>query len=209
MAQHDIEIQSVPNIPSVGDVAFYPSPEGNFRQVNSDGKNQPISLWTNCITSQQSISAATLTYISGTKLAIPSTKLQVGSRFRWSFSLHKTAAGTASSTYSVVIGTSGDTSDAAILSFVKIAGTAVEDEAWVTIEVIVRSIGGAGVIVGEFTLIHNLLATGHATLPCLAVNQVSSGFDTTVADMFIGVTATTGASDSISVEMAYAEAISL
>jgi hypothetical protein len=64
-------------------------------------------------------------------------------------------------------------------------------------------------VVGNFTLIHNLASTGHATIPAVCVTTISSGFDVTVANLFVGLCLTTGASDSITIEQVTAEAVNL
>jgi hypothetical protein len=154
----------------------------------------------------QSITAVTRTYITGTNFKVCSNKLQAGSMFRWVISMTKTAAGIATSTFDVAFGTAGTTADTARLSFTKPAGTAIADEGKVTIECIIRSIGASGVAVGEFSMIHNLAATGHMLIPCAVVNTISAGFDTTVAGMNIGVCITSGSADVITIQLVQAEA---
>lgn len=157
----------------------------------------------------QTPAAATRTYITGTALSIPKTGLQVGTRARFRFNMTKTAAGTATSTIDVALGTAGTTADAAVLSFTKPAGTAVADEAYCEVEVIVQSIGASGVLVGEFTLGHNLSATGHAQIPFVAVNATSSATDLTRDSLIMGVCLTSGAADAITVTLVDAEMVRL
>jgi hypothetical protein len=157
----------------------------------------------------QSPAAATRTYITGSSLKIAKNKLQVGSMFRWRMNLTKTGAGTALSTFDVCVGTAATTADTARLSFTKPAGTGVVDEGWIEIVATVRTIGATGVMVGEFTMIHNLAATGHMVIPCACVNAVSAGFDMTVADLFVGVCVTSGALDAITFQMVQADAINV
>jgi hypothetical protein len=158
----------------------------------------------------QTPAATTRTYITGTKITVPPGKLQIGTMFRWRFNITKTGAGTATSTFDVAVGTAGTTADTARLSFTKPAGTAVIDEGWIEIVVVVRGpLSASGVMVGEFTLIHNLQITGHAIIPCVAVSTVSGAFDVTVANLFVGVCITSGASDAITIQFATAEAWNL
>jgi hypothetical protein len=91
------------------------------------------------------------------------------------------------------------------VSFTKPAGSAAADEGRVVIEAIVRSIGATGVLRGEFTLVHNLAATGHAVIPCVCVGTTSAAFDMTVADLIVGVCITSGASDAITIQQVIAE----
>ncbi len=178
----------------------------NLRLIDDAGNNRSLSPLSNYSVAAQSPAAATRTYITGSKIAVPKNKLQVGSCFEWTFNMTKTAAGSASSTFDIAVGTAGSTADTARVSFTKPAGTAAADEASVTIRAIIRTIGATGVMVGEFTLIHNLLDTGHAVIPCVVVNTVSAGFDMTVADLMVGLCITSGASDAITIEMVQAKA---
>lgn len=162
----------------------------------------------NSATAGQAPTAATRTYITGTALAIPAIGLQVGSVMRWHFDMTKTAAGTATSTFDIAFGTAGTTADTAQVSFTKPAGTAAIDEAWVDIEAVVKTIGGSGVVIGEFRLIHNLSATGHAQIPCVAVSTTSSTFTLSASAVtFVGICITTGASDAITINQVSAEII--
>ena len=160
----------------------------------------------NYSTASQAPSATVRTYITGTSIAVPVTKLQIGSCFRWSWSMTKTAAGTASSTIDVAVGTAGTTADTARVSFTKPAGTATVDEAMCSIIMVCRGpLTTAGILVGQFALFHNLSATGHATVPTVVLNTVSAGFDVTVANLILGVCLTSGASDAITIQIAQAE----
>lgn len=154
--------------------------------------------------------AATRTYIAGTALQISQSGLQVGSLLRWKFNITKTAAGTAASTIDVAMGLTGTAAgDAAVLSFTKPAGTAAVDEGTIELECLVQSIGAAGKIVGEFTLVHNGNTVGHATVPTVLINTTSAAFDTTDAGGFpltFGLCITTGAADAITIAMVRSEA---
>lgn len=193
-----------PGVPAAGKVSIYAdtsAPQPLVRAVNANGQDIALQPPTNASLVAQAIAAATRTYIAGSALAVPVGKLQVGSCFSWALNITKTAAGVAASTYDVAIGTTGTVADTARLSFAKPAGTAAVDEGVVEIMVTIRSIGANGVAVGEFSLIHNLAATGHAAVPCVCVNTVSGAFDTTVAGLVLGVCLTSGAADAITVQM--------
>jgi hypothetical protein len=121
----------------------------------------------------------------------------------------KTAAGVAASTIDVAFGTAGTVSDTARLSFTKPAGTAVADEATVEVIAIIRGpLSASGVAVGNFFMAHNLVSTGHATIPCVVVTVVSAAFDVTTPT-YVGVCITTGASDAITIKQVTAEALNL
>lgn len=160
-------------------------------------------------TAAQTPAAATRTYIAGTALQIPQTGLRVGAMLRWKFNITKTAAGVATSTVDIAVGVAGTVADAAVLSFTKPAGSAAVDEGTIEIECLVKAIGAAGSIVGEFTLVHLGNTTGHATVPTVLINATSGSFDTTVGGGFpvtVGVCLTSGAADAITISMVRSEA---
>lgn len=154
---------------------------------------------------QQAPAAATRTYINGTALQTPGG-LKVGQKFKWRFNMAKTGAGTATSTIDIAVGAAGTTSDTARVSFTKPAGTAAADEGVVTVEAVVTAVSNtAGGMRGEFTLIHNLAATGHAQIPCVVVYAASAAFDNDNNDLYVGLCITTGAADVITIEWAEGE----
>jgi hypothetical protein len=152
----------------------------------------------------QTLPAATVTYIAGSALALPAAGLVVGSCFRWTFSLAKTAAGVAASTITVRIGTAGTVADAAVLTFTK----PVADEGKIVVEMVVRSIGATGVVAGEFTMTHKFAATGHMTVPAFNQVVISAGFSTTAATL-VGLAIATGAADVCDIQLCMAEAWAL
>jgi hypothetical protein len=164
----------------------------------------------NFSTTSQAPTASTRTYIVGSAIAVPASKLQIGSIFRWRFNMTKTAFGSATSTIDVCVGTAGTTADTARVSFTKPAGTAAIDEAYCEVEVICRGpLSASGVFVGEFTLTHNGNTAGHATIPSVVVNTVSGTFDVTTANLIVGLCITTGAADVITIQQVTATAFNL
>jgi hypothetical protein len=163
----------------------------------------------NTSTSGQTPAATTRTYITGSAIAIPATGLQVGTVLHWHFDMTKTAAGSASSTIDIAFGTAGTTADTAQVSFTKPAGTAASDEAFCEVECVIKTINAStGVAIGEFTMGHNLSATGHATIPFVAVNTTSGSFNT-VSPTFVGLCITTGASDAITINQVSSYALNM
>lgn len=164
----------------------------------------------NFSTVAQSPAAAVRTYIAGSNLVVPKTKIQIGSMWRWRFNLTKTAAGSAASTIDIAFGTAGTVADVARVSFTKPAGTAVVDEGWCEVIATCRGpLTAAGVVVGQFLLTHNLAATGHAVIPSVVVNTVSAGFDVTVDNLIVGLCITSGAADAITIQMCQADSFNL
>jgi len=209
MADIAIDVQSTPVTPASGVQVLYADTTSGALSTK-DAAGFVRSSVTNFSSASQSPAAATRTYLTGSALRIGTNKLQVGSVLRWRWNMTKTAAGSAASTIDVCVGTAGTTADTARLSFTKPAGTAAIDEAFCELEVIVRGpVGASGVFVGEFTLIHNLASTGHATIPCVCVNTVSAAFDITTANLIVGVCLTSGASDAITIQQMFAEAYNI
>lgn len=164
----------------------------------------------NFSTVNQSFTAATRTYMTGSNIAVPVTKLQIGSCFRWGFSLTKNANGTATSTIDICVGTAGTTADTARVSFTKPAGTAVADEAWFQVMCVCRGpLSASGIFVGQMQMTHNLQITGHAVIPCVVVNTVSGAFDVTTAGLIVGLCITTGTADVCNTQIMQAEAWNL
>lgn len=153
------------------------------------------ALPSNASTADQTISAATSALLAGSTLAIPATKLKIGSVLRWKLSLTKTAAGTAANTFIVRLGTAGTISDAAILTFTLPVGTAVVDRAVIEINVTCRGpLSASCIFQGTLSLIHNLQITGFATIPCVVLGVTSGNVDATVANLIASVSCTTAAS---------------
>lgn len=168
--------------------------------------NSPVGITLrNSSATSQTPAATVRTQVAGSKIQVPPALLRVGSKYKCKFNMTKTAAGTATSTVDVSIGIAGTVADTAQLSFTKPAGTAAADEGVCEVTVVVRTIGATGVLTGEFTLIHNLAATGHAQIPVVAVNVVSGSVDLTVDDLFLAVNLTSGASDAITINVVEAE----
>jgi hypothetical protein len=180
-----------------------------LRSKDDAGKVLTIPQLFNFSVASQAPAATTRTYITGSQLAIPVGKLQVGTILRWKFNITKTAAGVAASTIDIAFGTAGTTADTARVSFAKPAGTAVADEGWCEVSCVVRGpLSAVGVVVGEFRLVHNLAATGHAVIPCVVVNTISGTFDVTTPT-FVGLCITTGSADVITIQQVEAEATGL
>ena len=163
----------------------------------------------NYSTASQAPVAVTRTYITGSALAIWATKLQVGSKFKWTMNMTKTWAWTATSTFDICFGTAWTTADTARVSFTKPAWTAVIDEGTIVINCIIRSIGATWVAVWQFNMTHNLAATGHALIPNVNVNTISAGFDMTVANLIVWVCVTSWASDALTFQYVEAEAYNI
>jgi hypothetical protein len=136
------------------------------------------------------------TYLTGSGLVVPvGLVLQVGVTFRWNFFMTKSAAGTAAPVWNIRVGTAGTTGDTARVTFTQVAAqTAVADTGWVEINGIIRSVGASGVLIAGLSLGHVLATTGFSTLGANVMQVLSGGFDTTVANLIVGVSVNPGAS---------------
>lgn len=154
----------------------------------------------------QTLTATEEAIVDGSVVSIPDTGLQVGSTYRVKLAINKTAAGTATSAYRVGLVPSGEAATLAnvdtVLSFTKPAGTAAADVGIVEILVTVLAVGTttaeSGSVKGAFSLIHNLAATGHATVPAVVLSAVDATTATILAAQgggYLCLTIDTGADD--------------
>lgn len=161
-------------------------------------------------TADQVVTAATLTYLTGSTIAVPAGKLRVGTVLRWRISLSKSAAGTAANAFHFRLGTAGSTADAAILTFTTGVGTAAVDQGEIDLQVVIRGpLTATCIAVGLFNFSHNLAATGHLIIPNAVIAVTSSAFDATTASLKAGVSVTSGASVAYTVQQVFGEAKNL
>ena len=157
--------------------------------------NNKSRLQYNNSTATQAITAATITYLTGSN--ITTANIKAGTVVTWTVSVTKTAAGTAAPLFSVRFGTTSTTADAILLNFTGNAQTAIADTGEVTIQCTFRTVGSgtSAVIVGHYKLVHVLPTTGLSTGQG-GVFTTSAGFNSTTASSFLGLTLNTGASAS-------------
>lgn len=145
-------------------------------------------------TADQSVGASTTAYLTGSALAIVvDHPIRIGTVFRWTVVLEKSAAGTVAASFDVRFGTAGTTADTSRANFSTGAQTGAQDWAWADIEAVVRGpIGASCVVEFAFRLSHNANATGFApTANVVAVANAT--FDVTTVGLIAGLSITTGA----------------
>lgn len=170
----------------------------------------PLDRPNNASVTDQTINAASSALLAGSLLSIPVSKLRIGTMFRFRIGLSKTAAGTAANTFIFRLGTNGTIADAAILTFTLPVGTAVIDTGNIDITITIRGpLSTSCVAQGRLTMVHNLSATGLATIPCVVLNVLSGSFDATVANLKASLSCTTAASTVLTFQQVQAEAINL
>lgn len=170
----------------------------------------PLDRPNNASVADQTINAATSALLTGSVVAMPVGKLRIGTMLRYRLGLSKTAAGTAANTFIFRLGTNGTIADAAILTFTLPVGTAVVDVGDIDICVTIRGPLSASCIAqGRLTMVHNLSATGLATIPCVVLNVLSGVFNATTAGLFASLSCTTAASTVLTFQQVQSEALNV
>jgi len=200
-----------PNGPPSGAVELYDSSDtpGLLRSIDESNNLVTLTPFYNYSVIAQVLPVAR-TYLIGSTLSVPISKLKIGSTFQWRFNITKDANGSASGVVDIAIGTAGAVADTAVVSFTKPAGTNVVDEGFIEITATVRGpLTASCVITGEMVLYHNLATTGHAQISPVVLNTVSGAFDATTALLKLGICVTGGASDNVTVQQVLALATNL
>jgi len=199
MAQILLDTQSIPTTPAAGQgIIYFDNVTKKLTTKNDAGTVDTVDDVVTTTTANQTGFAAD-TYMTGSSLAIPPGLLRVSSSYYFVFDMAKTAAGTAATTVIIRIGTNGTIADTARLTFTFGAGTAAADTGIFEVWAHVRSVGASGVMVGMCRCTHALAATGLISTGASGSGVIlvtSSGFDTTVASSFIGVSFNGGSSYS-------------
>lgn len=203
--------EAVPAAPATNKTGlFRDTADDRLKFIKDDGTLATFDERIANFNSVDQVINATTAYVAGSALAVPASKLRVGTILRWRLVITKTAAGTTVGCAVLVkFGTAGTTADTTRLTFTMGTPTGAVDTAWIDVECVVRSIGAAGVVVGGLKMQHNLAATGFSTLAVETLQVASAGFDMTVAALIAGLTITTTALSVWTVTVVSAEAINL
>lgn len=181
------------------------APNDKKRFLMGDGLwGYPIR--TNASTTQQTSFTADA-YLAGSFVVFPYAPV-VGTTYRLLFDVTKTAAGTATPIITVRLGTAGSTADTARITFTFGAGTAAADAAAVEVIATFRTVGSGttAVLQGVCRAVTNLTTTGWSNAVKTRVGT-SAGFDSTVANLGIGVSYNGGASAAHTVQLVRAELV--
>jgi len=162
---------------------------------------QPAVLFNNS-TSAQGAGFSSDTYLTGSNILLPSSRPKVGTIFRCEFTVTKTGAGTATPIISLRYGTNATTADTALCTFTFGAGSAAADTGLFYVEGVFRSVGSgtAAVLVGAAEVTNTLASTG-LTTALKMVQSTSSGFDSTTANTYLGLSVNGGTSASWTVQL--------
>jgi hypothetical protein len=152
------------------------------------------------------------TYLAGSPLQLPAGLIRAATSMYWIFDVVKTAAGVAAPTVIIRYGTAGAIGDTARVTFTFSAQSAVVDRAIFEVWANFRTVGSgtSAVIAGIARLHHQLAVTGLNTvqpagLQTLAVT--SSGFDSTPAGSYVGLSVNGGSSAAFTVTVVQAQAV--
>lgn len=210
MADILLDNQSTPSAPASGKgVAYFDSVSKKLTYIDDTGRPYTVGGAIRNWNTADVVANAAETYLAGSALAIPPHLMQAGTTFKWRLFMTKTAAGTATPIWRVKVGTLGTTGDATILTFTGPAQTAAADTGFVEITAILRNTGAAGIMAGGLTLAHNLAATGFANIGAPTLQTTSSGFNTTTANLIVGVSVNPGASGVWTHQVVKSEALNL
>ncbi len=204
MAEILLDEQSTAISPSTGKTVIYSDSTTSKLTYRDDAGNcftipGRIDNFTNA--SQTGFAADQ--YLVGSNLAVPPHKLQVGTSFTWIFDVTKTGAGVATPIIQIRVGTAGSVADTSRVTFTLPAQTAVADVGLFIITAVIRNIGASGVMVGVLNMTHNVPAgiTGLSTSISPNIVTVSGAFDTTVANLIVGLSVNGGASAAWTTQM--------
>lgn len=199
------------NIPALNVGEFYFATDTLKLYVGSASGNLQVGPTpNNASITNQTINAATTAALAGSTLAVPTSKLKIGSVFIWDLTVSKTAAGTAANTFNVRMGTTGGASDASLMALALPVGTGVIDTAQIQIVLTCRGpLSGSGIFAGTLTLVHNLAATGFATIPVVVVAGTSGAVDVTVANLILSLSCTTAAATVLTFSQVVGQAFGL
>jgi len=189
-------IYSAGNVYSEGDIKtgtkFIVAGGTPTQALMANGSTRNISIFNNS-TAPQNITAATVTYLTGSNIS--TANIKAGSIVNWNIAVLKTAAGVAPPVFTVRFGTTGTTADATLLTFTGSAQTAVADGGLFSIKCTFKTVGAGttAVLAGYYTLMHNAQVVGLSVLPVNFSFQTSPGFNSTLTNAVLGITVDSGA----------------
>jgi len=160
-------------------------------------------------TAAQSPSAGATTYLTNSSIAVPSAGLRAGTAFIWTIAFSKTAAGTAARSLLIKVGTAGTTADATIVTLTSGTPTAAADQGQMVVQFTIRTTGASATSHGAYSAIHQSSTTG--LFPNETEVKFASGstFDSTTANLIVGLAITAGASEALTFEQIQVQAFNL
>lgn len=149
------------------------------------------------------------TYLTGSNIAI--ARVKAGTRYRCLFNVVKTAAGIATPIINVRIGTAAAVADTSRGTLTFSAQTGVIDEGVFEVLVTFRTVGAGSAAVAQSLarLSHRLSITGLGVGVSEPEIATSTGFDSTVSSLQIGLSVNGGASAAWTASLVQAELLNL
>ena len=145
------------------------------------------------------------TYLTGSKIILPGAPV-VGTTYKLTFDVTKTAAGTATPIIYIRVGTAGTISDAAVATLTFGAGTTAVDSGVFEVICSFRTAGTSAVMQCISRLTSNLTTTGLSNAK-KAIIATSSSFNSTTAGLCIGASYNGGTSAAHTIQLVRAELI--
>ena len=159
-------------------------------------------------TSNQLVAASNSALLGGSLIAVPAGKVQIGTVFRWTFTVSKTG-GTTLSTFYIRVGTLGTVGDAIVATLATAAGTNVADKGRGEIIFTVRGpLTSSCLGAAHLQLTHNLSTTGLINVPANNIDvSPTTAFDATTPDLYVSLSVTAGV--ALTFQQVVAEALNL
>jgi hypothetical protein len=141
----------------------------------------------NFSTASQSVSANTITYLTGSGIVIPGAAMVAGQMYRWYIGVAKTAAGTAAPSWQVKVGTNQSTADTTVQTLAGTAQVATASGTCIIVTVHVLTVSATGTIATAINTGTASFGIGGAATSSAFANNANGGSR-------IGLTVNTGAS---------------
>lgn len=208
MAELLLDVQGKPAAPAAGQLFAFPHTSSK-RWASEDDTGRVLTFpHIYDVNVADVVANAADTYLIG--LPVPSHLLQAKALFRWRLMMSKTGAGVAAPTWNIRVGAAGTVADTSRVLFTSpLAQTAVIDNGVVEITAILRNIGAAAVLAAYLEMRHLLAATGLAAGPRVDLQVTSAGFDSTVANLIVGLSVNPGAAGVWTHQLISAEVLGL
>lgn len=130
------------------------------------------------------------TYVTESRILIPSQRPRIGTVYECEFGISKTAAGTATPIMIIRYGTLGAIGDTALCSFALSVGTAATDSGIFKVRGMYRNVGAAAVMAGRLSLTSQP-TTGFSTL-LKGHSVISAAHNSTTPATYLGVSVNGG-----------------
>ena len=191
-ADVQLDTEANPSTPASGSATFFFNSTNKELQTIDDGGNvKTLRVLTN---QGATTTAGADIYIIGSNITVPTQLVRVGTVFRWTLNMSKTAACTSQPIVNVRVGTTGLIGDTArVTATLPSAQTAATDNGVLTVTCMVTTAGASGILNCGGHLTHTNSSTGFsATAGNDFGPTASSAFDMTVASLQFGLSINPG-----------------